>query len=77
MQAADEWVLNRRVAVTAEPTKRLTIDVPVPLHKRMKTQCAVEDLVMADVIREFLERRFPDPKLKPVSSPSGGSDVSS
>lgn len=42
-----------------EPTKRLTIDVPVSLHHRMKCQCAMEKLVMADVIRQLLTERFP------------------
>ena len=44
---------------TSEPTKRLTIDVPLSLHKRIKSQCAMQNLVMADEIRELLERRFP------------------
>ncbi|QDU45226.1 hypothetical protein Mal52_37170 [Symmachiella dynata] len=49
----DDWVGNK------EPTKRLTIDVPVSLHKRVKSRCAMDNLVMADVIRELLEQRFP------------------
>lgn len=54
----DAWVLDSD-AVEREPTKRFTIDVPVSLHKRVKSQCAMQNLVMADVIRELLERRFP------------------
>lgn len=42
-----------------EPTKRLTIDVPVSLHHRMKCRCAIDKLIMADVIRELLVERFP------------------
>jgi hypothetical protein len=65
----DAWVESREVApeVTAarEPMKRLTIDVPIPLHKRIKSQCALDNLVMADVIRELLERRFPVPPEQP------------
>ncbi len=56
--AADAWVANRDTEVR-EPTKRLTIDVPVSLHTRMKTKCAIDSLVMADVIRGLLEQRFP------------------
>lgn len=59
----DDWVENRetqpQTAVLREPMKRLTIDVPIPLHKRIKSQCALNNLVMADVIRELLEQRFP------------------
>jgi hypothetical protein len=54
----DDWVLDRPTD-TSEPMKRLTIDVPINLHKRIKSQCAMQNLVMADVIRELLEQRFP------------------
>lgn len=55
---ADSWVKNREVE-TKEAMKRLTIDVPVSLHKRIKSSCALKDLVMADVIRDLLEQSFP------------------
>ena len=64
--SADDWVLDRERA--AEPLKRLTIDIPESLHRRVKTACAMENLVMADVVREMLERRFPPPK--PASPPA-------
>lgn len=53
----DSWVQNREIE-PKEAMKRLTIDVPVGLHKRIKSQCALQDLVMADVIRDMLEQRF-------------------
>lgn len=56
---ADEWIRDRHAT---EPTKRLTIDVPLTLHRRVKTQCAIQELVMADVIRELLDQRFPEEK---------------
>jgi hypothetical protein len=54
---ADDWVHNRE-AGEPEPMKRLTIDVPLSLHKRIKSQCAISNLIMADVVRELLEGRF-------------------
>ena len=59
--SVDEWV-NTGAAKTGggeEPTKRLTIDVPVALHTRVKAQCAMQRLKMADVVRDMLEKRFP------------------
>ena len=69
---ADDWVQNARpndrevkteIASTpptaSEEMKRFTIDVPVELHRRIKTQCAMRGSKMADVIRELLEREFP------------------
>jgi hypothetical protein len=60
--SADDWVHARETPT--EPVKRLTIDIPESLHRRVKTACAMENLVMADVVREFLEQRFPLPKPK-------------
>lgn len=48
----DEWVAD-------EPTKRLTIDIPLSLHQRVKIQCTVEGVNMAEVVRGLLEKRFP------------------
>lgn len=60
--AVDNWVENREPGAT-EPTKRLTIDVSRSLHRRIKSQCALQNLVMADEIRDLLEKRFPGPSL--------------
>jgi ParG len=46
----------------AEPMKRFTIDVSEGLHKRIKAQCAMRGVKMADIIREMLEREFPAAK---------------
>jgi hypothetical protein len=51
---ADEWV-NRR---DTEAMKRLTIDVPASLHARIKSQCALRGVKMADEVRELLEKHF-------------------
>lgn len=42
-----------------EPTKRLTMDLPADLHHRVKVGCALEHVRMTDIVREFLDRRFP------------------
>jgi hypothetical protein len=52
----DQWVADQS---SVEPMKRLTIDVPKSLHRRIKSQCALDNLVMADVIRDLLDKRFP------------------
>jgi len=62
---AEAWVQTRDaecetpVLEPAEAMKRFTIDVPVSLHTRIKTQCAMRGVKMADVLREILEREFP------------------
>jgi hypothetical protein len=57
---ADEWVHTvPESARPAEPMKRFTIDVPAALHRRIKLECASQGTLMADVIRNLLERTFP------------------
>lgn len=43
----------------APKMKRLTIDIPDSLHRRVKSRCGQDGLRMADVIRDLLEQRFP------------------
>ena len=45
-----------------EPMKRLTIDIPLSLHKRVKSQCANRGTTIAEVVRKYLEKTFPDPE---------------
>lgn len=57
--AIDAWVTDSSLK-PAEPVKRFTFEVPLSLHKRIKMTCAAQDRQMAEVIRELLERHFPE-----------------
>ncbi len=58
---ADDWVESRQTeADNGEAMKRLTVDVPTSLHSRIKSQCALRGVKMADQIRELLEKHFPE-----------------
>jgi hypothetical protein len=63
----DDWVSNR--FVEDEPIKRLTIDIPLSLHQRVKSQCALQGENMADVIRELLVHHFGEKGLRRKSGP--------
>ena len=58
----DLWVEQRKTI--AEPVasvdnmKRLTIDIPVWMHQRLKSDCALRGVKMADEIRDILEKRY-------------------
>ena len=63
---AEEWVHEDRerggdaTAPTApQPAapamKRLTIDIPARLHRRLKMKAAEEDVKMADLVRAWIE----------------------
>jgi ParG len=53
----DQWVAARQAS---EPIKRLTIDITHTLHTRIKSQCAIRGVNMADEIRKLLEKEFPE-----------------
>jgi hypothetical protein len=46
--------------IDGEETKRLTIDIPISLHKRMRLACVEKGITHADVIRRFLDKEFPE-----------------
>jgi hypothetical protein len=41
----------------SERVKRLSIDMPVSLHRRFKVACAATDKVMVEEVLAFIERR--------------------
>ena len=57
--SAEAWVRHCQGSAD-EPMKRFTIDVPARLHRRIKAQCALQGVKMADEIRRLLEERFPE-----------------
>ena len=58
----DAWVTNQESTGPGEPErrKRLTIDLPESLHRRVKIACAMEDTTIVEVVRELLGERFPE-----------------
>lgn len=38
--------------------KRLTLDIPEKLHRKLKMQAAREGRTMADIVREIMEEKF-------------------
>jgi hypothetical protein len=49
-----------RADASAEPTKRLTVDLPESLHTRIKLACAANHQKMADAVRALLEEHWPE-----------------
>jgi hypothetical protein len=41
----------------AEPTKRLSLDLPASVHTRFKTACSATGRKMVSELQEFIERR--------------------
>jgi len=63
---AEDWVgaieTAKPVAPAAPsgPTKRLTVDIPEDLHRRIKVDCAQKGTQISDIVREILATSFPE-----------------
>jgi hypothetical protein len=66
---ADAWVAGGSQPEPVEPaeekpakleTKRFTIDIPVTLHKSIKSKCALKGVKMREEILALLEKHFGD-----------------
>jgi hypothetical protein len=59
--SAESWVMERPASPPQEEAeiKRLTIDIPVDLHRRIKVACYSSDRKMSEVLREIMEEAFP------------------
>jgi len=57
---AEAWIDGAPAPRSSQgPTKRLTVDIPEPLHRRIKADCGRDGLLIADVVRELLAEKFP------------------
>ena len=43
-----------------EPTKRICVDLPQSLHTRVKIGCVKESVSITQILRDYLEKKFPD-----------------
>ncbi|MEQ1718840.1 MAG: hypothetical protein ABL907_23115 [Hyphomicrobium sp.] len=57
----ESWVDGNTTApaMSAVAMSRLTLDLPVSLHRRIKMRCAESGDRMVERLREILEREFP------------------
>ena len=61
----EAWVKNRTLSkenvsqeIVPEKMQRFTIDVPISLHRKIKTSCASRSVKMADEIRHLLFQHY-------------------
>ncbi len=58
----DAWVGagadNSAPVTPSGPMKRLTIDIPLELHRQVKRECADRGIKMADIVRDLLAKEF-------------------
>jgi len=44
-----------------EPSRRLTVDIPISLHRRIKSTCVANDENMTEVVTQILLDKYPPP----------------
>jgi predicted DNA binding CopG/RHH family protein len=58
----DDWVqaepTNTPAVAAPAKMKRLTLDIPEPLHKAIKTRSVQEGVAMVDMLRELLDKHY-------------------
>lgn len=52
---ADRWVRGGK-GTDEGPHRRLTLNLPVPLHAAFKSRCALEGTTIQDRVRQLVER---------------------
>ncbi len=54
----DQWVENRDNHSIKQETKRLTLDIPESLHRKIKTSCAARGTKIVHEITELLLKHY-------------------
>lgn len=57
--SVDQWVDSREIS-SSPPVKmkRLTLDIPEPLHRAIKMKAVEQGVAMAELLRELLEEHY-------------------
>ncbi|MDH6160331.1 hypothetical protein [Janthinobacterium sp. CG_23.4] len=56
--SSDQWVENRDEAADKEATKRLTLDIPESLHRRIKMDCASRGTKIVQEVTALLDAHY-------------------
>ena len=62
---ADQWVAQAPVPPPAAPIKRLTLDLPAPLHRAIKMRAVEEGTTILAMLQALLEHEY---RTAPVST---------
>jgi hypothetical protein len=58
-RTAEEWAEG--VSTPAKPTgdiKRVTVDLPIEVHQKLKIRCVMERVNIADMVRKWIEEKL-------------------
>ena len=71
---ADQWVAQGQepAAPPAAPIKRLTLDLPAPLHKAIKMRAVEEGTTILALLQALLEQEYGAAAASPAAARRGG-----
>ena len=71
---ADQWVTQGQEPVPppAAPIKRLTLDLPAPLHRAIKMRAVEEDTTILAMLQALLEHEYGAEAAAPAPTRRGG-----
>jgi hypothetical protein len=58
-RTAEEWAEG--VSTPEKPTgdvKRVTVDLPIEVHQKLKIKCVMERVNIADMVRKWIEEKL-------------------
>jgi hypothetical protein len=56
-KTADQWVSSKPKEPTGE-VKRVTVDLPMEIHQKLKIKCVLENVRIADMVRSWIEEKL-------------------
>jgi hypothetical protein len=57
-KSAEAWLKEKSTHKTEEEVKRVTVDLPIALHQKLKIKCVVEKVRIADMVRGWIEEKL-------------------
>lgn len=57
-ETEDDWVKNTQQPDKKERMKRLTVDIPESIHRKLKADCAIKGNKISDEIRGMLSEKY-------------------
>jgi hypothetical protein len=61
-KSAEQWLDERSQDTTSKDAprdvKRVTVDLPIEVHQKLKIKCVVERINIADLVRRWIEEKL-------------------
>ena len=57
-KTADQWVSSNKPKEPTGEVKRVTVDLPVETHQKLKIKCVMERVNIADMVRSWIEEKL-------------------